>query len=469
MRIAIRSVLPSEHRVRFLGDRWTLTSGSAHAGYPVTNLVMDNLGFPLLTYGQRASQTWISGASDTASQDRTIGIIEIIGLLSRLTSSAPLAFGQWTPNTVRIRLDSFPLSDRIRPGFTISNLTNLTGASADLAGPVDPPVDPQPVGFSSSRLESVNPVLNTSFRATFTNHHATERTLTGAQMFRLHCADSTSASLLPSVGITVVPTSGSSFAVIAATFEDVAEGWILSFPWNASQLTAPTATVRIDVTGFTTGSSTVEFIDLEWVAELNLASAIAAGTSYDSGSLPVHLNSRVLPDIEIPANGTRYVHIEFSDFVAQVFSFPDTFEMLSVAGQLAVGRLIIAETVELAMKADSLSIKGGYDGESFFAADGSTRFDRRILKWSELSFEAEYVTADLAGDTLLHGLLLDCSPAVPLLFSFFDERPQDDVFAFVTGWSIEGGSVVSKPEGLRRVFNVQMDLRTASATAGLRG
>src|SRR4051812_44441709 len=111
-------------------------------GFPSTKLQTDLLSDYWSAYNHRSSNTWISATSDDttgAISTRNLGIIGLLGV-NRRTPTSLLPSILYTLNTLRFRVDSYPLADRIRPPFTINSRTNLTGADANLTGhPLDPP------------------------------------------------------------------------------------------------------------------------------------------------------------------------------------------------------------------------------------------------------------------------------------------------------------------------------------------
>lgn len=469
-----------------MGDRWTVTTATEHSGYPASNLLRDNLARYWRAWNNRESGTWVSAVSDTSSQARTISTVSMLGL----NRVPPTDSGNGFPgNFWRVRIDSYPLADRIRPAFSISNLVNLTGSSPDVSGPLDPPIDPTPSGYSPTRLEASNNALGTSLRVTFTNHHATERPLdpTGTQLIRVYAADSVDPAIFPQITATIVPSSGSSFSIIpiAGQAERVADGYILNLYWDTSSLTVPTATVRLDLAGASTGTSTVEFLGIEWVAEISdlLYDSAPGGTSVEiSGGE----NARVLPDVEIPAYAQRYVFVSFSDFtVSQPANgaFPgyplatdpggiwDIYDFITSNGQFHAGRFVAADTFELQTTNDGWLYAPQSNGDAQPMRDGSERFPSTVMSWDEYEIKAESRTESQAVDDLLLGLYRAVDVRFPFLVIPHEDEPSHDRWVrFVPNtFELSGGGVKAGKEGMGRRWNFEARVKEHTARAGVRG
>src|SRR5689334_17930642 len=113
-RLAVRDLAPYGAQL-FMGDRWALATGSAMPGMEATKLAGDLLSDYWSSINHRASCSWIEATSDVAtSSSRKLRLLGVLGL-NRRSPSALLAGTAYTPNTARVRVDSYPLSTRIRP------------------------------------------------------------------------------------------------------------------------------------------------------------------------------------------------------------------------------------------------------------------------------------------------------------------------------------------------------------------
>ena len=468
MLISSRTLAPSETRAKLMGDRGTVTVATEHTGYPGTKLLRDNLADYWRAWSQRASHTWIEWTSDISSLDRVISAVAVLGInrVSPTTLTMPISENRW-----RLRVSQWPLSDRVRPAVTAVSLTNLTGTVADISGPVDPPQPPTPSGYTSSRLASINPAFPTAVLVTFANHHATELALSGGQWLRVHLADSVTPSTIPSASAVADPTTGTDFGLSLVGREKTAEGWIFSFSWSASQLTDPSATLRFMITGASTGSSTVEILGVEWLAEL-------AAPLYDSGALLLTNalsaegeSVRDLPETAIPAGSRRYVLAEFSDFSeVEVIGSIDRI-LTDVGGQFHAGRLVICETFELATTNDGWLYAPQSNGDAQPMRDGSERFPSTVMSWDEYEIKAESRTESQAVDDLLLGLYRAVDVRFPFLVIPHEDEPSHDRWVrFVPNtFELSGGGVKAGKEGMGRRWNFEARVKEHTARAGVRG
>lgn len=474
MLISKRTANVGESRARLLGDRWTIVTAPTHSGYPASKLISDNLADYALFYNQDPSGTWIAGTSDVSPDDRIVGAVSVLGL-NRARPSTPPAGHTFTENGWRVRFDLYPLHDRVRPAPTgISNLVNLTGSLSDISGPLAPPVDPQPVGYVSTRLESANPALGTSFRVTFDNHYATERpldTIANGQVLRVHAALSSGGTFAVTpnlVTVTAVPSSGPSFALSFEGRERTTEGYIYHFWWSASSLTVPSATLSFDIAAPSYSGAALEYCGVEWEARIT-------GVEYDQSlysSLDSGESGRVLPAYEIPSGETRYMLIDFSSFGAVETFSPFEWEVNPMNGPLRVGRAVVCETFELPTTNDGWVYSPQSNGEAVQMRDGSERFPTTVLSWDEYEIKSQGRTEGLAVDDLLLGLYRAVDVRFPFLVIPHEDDPSHDRWVrFVPNtFELSGGGVKSGgSDPMGRKWNLEARVKEHTARAGVRG
>lgn len=456
MELSILTQSGAEASPRLMSNRWTITTATAHAGFPTSKLGTNNLADQWWAWNQRASGTWISAVSDTSPDSRTIATVAVLGLNRTVPTHQALS-GAPVPSKWRVRIDSFPLADRVRPGIaSISSLVNLTGVAADIAGPLDPPTPYTPAGYAPTKLEATNPALGTSFRVTFDNHHATERALTGTQVLRIFAADSADPETVLDVSrvtATVVPSSGSSFVPSQGAIEVTPEGCIFNFSWTASQLTVPTATVRVDVGGTTSGGTTVEFLCVEWVAEL-------AAVTYDSGEVTQDgTMARMRPGVSIPADQTRYMLITFSDFsYIQVLGLDEIQYVSMTVDPLRVGRLVGSEDLTLTPSSsdgrDFWNVRPVHGSQRSRMRGGGLRARRSVPVYKEGETRGVFKLESEAMDSLLHSFYDVVGPNVPILVMPHADRPQDDLWAVIERFDLKGAGVAAGADGTGRRYDL---------------
>lgn len=398
----------------FLSDNWTLTTASEHTGYPASKLSNSNLHDRWWAWNQSPSGTYIATTSDVAGFNRTVNVIGLLGI--NWLDTDPPSQGTW-----RVRLDDeYPLVDRVRPAISAITLTNLTGSISDISGPIDPPTDPIPVGYVSTRLLASNITLNTEVLVEFTNHHATERALTGNQMLRVHVRMDNSTSVFPTVAATIVPSSGSSFLLSGIIVEPTSEGYIINYPWTAGQLTVPTAAISANIVGTASGGHTVEVIGVELIHEL-------AGVPYDSGEVDLlSRNVFVAPNFELTASSTLYSLSTFSNLAANIIGEP-----------FKAGRWIACSTIS----ADLASP----DGFNLTQAG-----DEHGLQWSEADLTVQALPYDsifsalaefrnavgvISNQTFTRSGFLRGRGVVPFLLIPFDADLTSAMWVVLTDWS----------------------------------
>lgn len=315
-RFAVRDVSPNGSQL-LMSDRWGIITGSALSSFPISKLQTDLLSDFWGAYNHRSSNCWVEGNSGNDAQGnisttRNIGAIGLLGINRRSAAIPTTISSGATPNTFRIRVDNVQISDRIRPSFTITSKTNLSGADTNLTtGPIDPPDDPAPSGYAETELTPTNPALATGVVVTFANHYSTERALSGTQTIRVHVREVTGSQLIPIIttaiyqsGVFVKTLTSPLYEFVAVTNAD--GGFIASYTFLASDLTSQTAAIQLHVDT----STACNFVGIEWVANLT-------GHLYDSGVLDfagIDLTMlAVALDRPIGA-GINYVHIEPSDF-----------------------------------------------------------------------------------------------------------------------------------------------------------
>jgi hypothetical protein len=353
----------------FLSDAWTLRSGSEEANAPVGNLQNPVLKNRWISAGSAASHNWIE--AEGAIEDGDTASIDGVFLLNhnrRLTTlAAALEEDGFFTSSIprwRIRVDTYPLRNRIRPVVSGITTTNLAGSYTTLLDSPDSP--------SGAALTASSGSLNTVCTVSFTTFNASERPLRVApgneipQYFRVLVRDSAGApgTLNGRVAIAVVK-AGVATTLSAINEGSNAFGVIFGAFWNASG-TGTTQDYQLRVTGLTNGSSSINIEAVEWIAEY-------ANHLYDSGAqdlLQVTAPSRrenlhsahILPEtLSVPGPATLYVHIE-----QNAAGHGEDFH--------ASGRLVIGPAAEFPLLAGGHSVQ--------WLPGSRKRYSRGNVRWS---------------------------------------------------------------------------------------
>jgi len=419
-RMAVRELAPDGTQI-FPSDRWTVSTGTAMPGFPASKLLTDLLSDYWSAWSSRASASWISVVSSSAGiLARSIGLIGILGVNRRTPTAFLPRIGEvrgdgstitvgtlYTPNTVRFRIDSHPLSDRIRPTFTVTSKTNLTGSNSNLTGhPIDPPFDPAPVGYFETKLSPTNSALATSVVLTFANHYSTESPLAGTETFRVHVRNVNSPLLVPSL-TTVIYQSGSPVLTLSfPTYEHVeaessSGGFIVTYTFAAASLASQTAAIEMHVSA----STACDFIGAELVLSIS--------TIYDSGVKTfsdIDL-SAVVERLDFTNAGITYFHIEPGDFcsyiaatyskvgggTASVNVYSPIVAPGDADGRLHVGRLVISDALIFPISNSGYQIQrqstGG--GQRTSTRAGSFRAPRVSIEWNDIDLSIVHLSQTL--------------------------------------------------------------------------
>jgi hypothetical protein len=393
-RLAIRDLSPTGSQV-FLSDRWTITSGSAMPGFPTSKLQTDLLSDYLSAYNHRPSNTWIQAQSDAAtSSARTLGLIGLLGL-NRRSPSSLLTGTSYTANTIRFRVDSYPLSDRIRPTFTLSSSVNLNELDPGLVHPLNPPDDPAPSGYAEGKMAPASSILATSAVILFANPYATERVLSGTQTFRVHLRDANNPAQIPLTTV-VLYQSGSPVKTLApVSYEKVAVsnssgGFIITYAFLVSDLASTTAAIEMHVST----STACDFIGTELL--LN-----HTGYLYDSGVIDYSGTDLMMAvqalDLTLPS-GAIYVHVEFSDFcsytsgtytkvgggTASAATYTSIVQPGDADGRLHVGRFLVADSIIFPINGlAGYNIQSQSDSQPARTRSGSLAGNRVQIDWND--------------------------------------------------------------------------------------
>lgn len=353
MLLSLRKFNDLGHRALLAGDDATLTVGSEPStGYLKEKLLTDHLADWWQALGNGTSQTWVSAALVAPTIPFNLKIAGLLGTNRDLGSTRyndPDLINQW-----RLRADRYPLADRIRPEIVSVSLTNLTGAEADIAGPLEPPLNP-PISYAPTRLEAVSLSTNTQVIVTFADHTTAERDLspTEGQIFRIHTADSTTVATVP-ILTTTLRHAGADVgsALVPDRIEKTTEGYIYHYLVTAGSLPAFTGAFGLKILGTTTGTSTPEFLAVEWVAELITTGD--AAILFDSDWIEISTGDNLAyvfdPPLLIASSvETRYLHFEFSRLGRSVFvgtsgSTP-IIQYTEILSEFRAGRLVIAESL----------------------------------------------------------------------------------------------------------------------------
>ena len=473
MRLTRRVREAGSVRSRYMGDLWSsgMEMAAVQSGYPVSEVLTDNLSSPAKAWGQRASQAYLSGTTDIKSVNRTIGSMGVLGL-NRTPPSAPSFPGiDRTANQVRFSIDEFPI--RRRPAISATNftVTNLTGASTDLAV-IDPPEDTVTAGYTPTRLQSVSPAANTVVRLDFTNHHDFERPLTGTLRFRVRTADSALDGTFPDITVELLANGVAVVTLVPDSREKASEGFIENFSFPAASF--PGGTIGLRITGRSLVTSVPEPCGAELICD-------QAGVLYDSGWLEFSGDqARVLPDYEISSGEFAFWLVEFSDFhetLLQTYSAPPGFigahTYTPLATGLEIGRFVAAETIEFQPATsdgrDFWNIEPAHDAQRVRLRRGSLRGGREALMTERYTCRGVFKTAEEALDDLLKGYYKAIGPQVPVLVIPHVERPQDDVWAIIDGFSCNDAGVVAGVDGTGRKYDIAMTFLTHGAQVAPRG
>lgn len=380
-----------------MSDRWTLSTGSEMTGLESSKLQQDLLSDYWSSYNHRASASWIEAVSDAAtSESRRLWLVGLLGL-NRRSPSALVSGLSYTGNTVRVRIDSYPLSSRIRPAFTLNNKVNLTGSDSALtSGPIDPPDDPAPSSYVETKLTPTSSGSATSLRALFSNHYATERALTGNIILRVHLRDVNTPTSIPNLTASIYQSGVLVSVSQTVSYERVAVssssgGYIVSIIFAAAGLTSQTAAIEAQLST----STACDWIGLEMVLDLT-------GHLYDSGKVDLSAVEPAAvfaarPDLTLPT-GVIYCHIEFSDFCtyttasysvvgggsANALTYSSIVAPGDPDGRLHVGRFLAADALVFPIQSP-----GGYNLQTVSGTEpartrsGSLRGARAAIEWVE--------------------------------------------------------------------------------------
>lgn len=384
-------------RTSYASDTWTVSVGSAHTNFPKEKVQQDLLDDCWLAWGQAPSQTWIELKSSNEGPAFTVDTLSLLGL-SRDTSLIYSMTGV-TGNQWRLRIDSFPLKDRIRPGIASIAPTNLTGTAADISGPVEPPITPSP-GYIPTRLVAINQAVNTQVIVTFDDHTA-ERALssTGTQTFRVYVGDSDDPEIWPTVAVTLRRNGADVGSPMTANnAEKLDEGFVLNFLVAAGSMPAFTGAFGLNIVGTSTGTSVPELIKVEWVAEID-ETAVTFDSENEADQLPFDMTAFgkglywILDSpLVVPAAGSGlfvYIHLEFTRLSRQEFitvsgATVPVREWTEVVPEFKAGRATVSSSlVNDLLSPSGLNWRRTSDVPFTRTRAGSTRSNRVALQWKE--------------------------------------------------------------------------------------
>lgn len=380
-----------------MSDRWTMTTGSALPDSPATKLQTDLLSDYWSSYNHRASNSWIQAQSDTAtSSARRLWLIGLLGMNRRLPTALVQGVS-YAANTVRVRVDSYPLADRIRPVLALSSKVNLTGADALLTGhPINPPDDPAPTGYVETKLTPTSSASATSLIATTTNHYATERALTGNVTIRFHLRDVNEPTKIPNLVLAIYQSGSPVSVTMTTSYERVtvttsSGGFIIDNVFPVSELASSTAAVEIRAST----AAACDWIGVEVIFN-------HTGYLYDSGNVDISAQTRpdilvLRPDLTLPA-GVVYVHVApsaFCSFTTASYSkvgggSADAQTFTSIAapddtdGRLHIGRFIASDALVFPIAGiGGYNLQAMTDAQLTRTRSGSLRGRRVGVEWVE--------------------------------------------------------------------------------------
>lgn len=414
----------SDGTTGLMGDFWTLSAASAHTGYPVSNLLTNDLRQPWVSWGQRASHNWIEAESDLRNTVRHIAVAGLLGIDRRLPTHA--LTGSFSANTYRMLIDEYPIGTRHRPPVFSISTTNLSGVAATLNGPVDPPNLP-PVGYVSTKLTSSDPAVNTVLIADFENYNATERPLSlGPHVLRLHYVHSVDVDDVPELIVTLRYAGVSTgSALTALSWERTSEGFITTYQFLGSVLPGLTGRVGVRIEGVSTGTSTPEPIGVEWIAELtgwtwdsNTDTRIDGSIKYTQivelpeGLSVIDPELGVVP-IEIYLDSRMYVYLEVSDFVeTTVSTYSTPWGFIGVtestpaggfqgaafyAGRFVAGEVGLSEEVQVG---DGINFSKVGDVQDTRTRGGFSRGSRSALSWVAVDVNIPVIPGSVMFETM---------------------------------------------------------------------
>jgi hypothetical protein len=311
-RFAVRDMSYSGAQ-QFMSDRWVVATATAMPSFPASNLGIDLLSLYWSAYNQRASNTWIQAMSDDSTgalSTRSIGAIGLLGINRRMPT-ALIPQVTYTSNTARIRVDSYPIADRIRPTLSISSSVNLTGDSHALNHPIHPPDDPAPAGYAETKLSPTNTALATSIVVSFPNFYSGERALSGTQTFRVHVRDVNTPGNIPAITAVIWQRGAPAYTLISPTYEKVSllnssGGFIATYTFTTANLVGVNDAIDMHVNTTTA----CDFIGMEMLFNLT-------GHLFDSGVVDYSGQDLTMigTGMDLTLNtGISYVHVEMSDF-----------------------------------------------------------------------------------------------------------------------------------------------------------
>lgn len=435
-RLANRETSTLGH-VRFPSDTWAITTGSAVSAMPNSRLQTDMLADTWTAVNHRSSCTWIQAAGVVIN-----GEVKAIGLLGMNRKSPTVAdLGTLTENTIRLRVDTYALADRVRPPFTISSKVNLTGADANLTGhSIDPPDDPAPAGYAETKLTPTNPALPTSIIGTWANYYGTERELNDEQILRVHLSDANDETAVPVVTISVYQGGVPAFTPLLLFVEKVSAasssgGFIFNYTFNATDLTSHSGVMELHLSTATA----CDFIGLELIAN-------HSNYLYDSG--PIDYTTEDLfshtgrPDLTVANGTTVYVHVELSDFcwsasdnysiagggTQAALSFTSIVNPGQPDGRFRAGRFIASDAAIFPISSPSFNLRPASTISPTRTRSGSIHGTRAPLEWMEGEFTISCISRALLQklDRMVSTLGLSLRPTLLIPDPLFTEGAVDD-------------------------------------------
>lgn len=444
MIVVRRKFLELQNIARLSGDEYLLTVATQYSGFPSSRLFVDNLDDYLMMYGQNSSQTWIQAQSVNTRVAYFLQFIGLLGINRNISGLIPDA--SITDNRWRLRADSFPLSDRIRPAINALSKTNLTGSISDISGFVEPPVITPP-GYVQTMLLVTNPAVNTQAIVTFDDHTTAERDLssTEAQKFRVYVQDSSSVETWPTIQVKLRHNGVDGSTLIADSARKTAEGFIIDYLVEPGDMPSFVGAFGLKIDGTSTGTSAPQIIKVEWVAELETAgdSAILLDTDwinliYDKDLIHLFAGDGFL----IPKDEARYFHFELSNLGRQQFVIPSpggsvpVYTISEVIDPFHAGRFVASETITVPMEGDSSYIPRKVQGPNNVSRvyQGGLRSPRNAATW----WEADVVVC-AQKQSRIFGELEDQFNALGLmtLCTLFIPDPEDlstAIWACLSAW-----------------------------------
>lgn len=392
MLISLRTREPEEIANLIESDRWTVGISTAHAEYPATKLLTDNLDDVTRTWGTRRSHNRIRAEYTSLSEPQQIDYVAVLGINRDMpTAPLPLLNTVQRPNETRLIIDTNLGSHEpqvLASGFA---LTNLTGAYTVLNQVLHPPEETPTGGYTPLALEATNNGNSTSVTGLLDNSPA--RPIDGDQVIYVHVRDSVDIEDFPTIDFTL-RQNGVDLATLAYDeIETSSEGFIYKYTWNSSLLPDTNEFVGFRIDGYTTGTSTVEPLAVHWYAEVS-------GTLFDSGWQTIDDAEKVVwaPNVEVPADDFEII-VYFSDFgyvvstsIANPFSPPPFVTVLNfhTFGQpLVVGRFAAGSAINVPLVAEggfNLRRTGNNQSALVQSRGGGLRAQRNDMTWWAIDF-----------------------------------------------------------------------------------